>query len=162
MFPEDIQGINRVGLAIHQQVSGVKVDSQVARAYVFNKPQERNRRLLARLKPELNAFSLADLGDAFYCLHGAIIVFITGEFGDESQVGGNGGHTDGPGHARRVLHGRGTHTARGGRDQADGSRALDKVPDHAARRHCPQRDNSNAVLIGGRRELLSVLQGSFG
>ncbi len=150
--PKDIQGIGRIGLAIHEQVRRVQIDAQVTGPYILDGSQQGHRRLLAGLKPKAQAMPLAVGGDGLEGLDQAGVKGIRRALGDEPHMGGDTWRPDMVGEIGPLFEDRQPHRPARLRGQANRARSLDEIPNVAARHARPEGGNLHSFICARRPE----------
>src|ERR1700722_12255304 len=124
---EDLQRIHRIGLAIENEVGGVKVYAVIVESHVVDGAVEGDGRFLAGLAAEVLAIAAAIVGHRADSFDGFLIYRIVGVFWDKSAVSLDGGHAALFGKVGSLLDLGNAGFAILARDQADGERAAVEV-----------------------------------
>jgi hypothetical protein len=179
---DDIQRVDRIALAVEDEIRGIEVDADVAGTNVLNEAEQGDGALLAGFAVQPEAGLPRVFGDFADGGDGLGIERVAREFGDETDVSLKRGDTrvgsNVEGEFERVDAG----AAGAGRDKADGGWAFGEVPHHRAgaefhdgRGFHPVTSEGgfqgsgvvtgkagNANLAGGKAELFDAGDGDIG
>ena len=142
---EDVDCIDRIGLAVEDEVGHVEADAQVGHGDVADGAQHGDRRLLARFHQECLAIALAVLGNGADSFDGSRIERVSWILGNKTAMRLHLENANLLGKIGRLAQGIDAGGAGFGRHQADGGRSTGKVPLQGAWTH---------YLDGSGRELV--------
>src|ERR1035438_2518289 len=146
---ENVEGVNRIGLAVKDEVGGVEVHADVVEAHVMDGAVERDGRFLAGFAAEVLAVAAAVVGHGADGLDGFLVDGIVRIFGDESAVGLDGWDAALFGEIRGLLDLRDARVAVFARHQADSEWTFIEVVDLGAGAARDQRSGLDLVLVEG-------------
>ena len=120
---EDVDRVDRICLAVEDEVGGVEADGEVGHGHVANHARHGGRRLLAGFHQEVLPVALAVLGDGANGFDGAGIESVGGIFGNEAAVGLDLGYAEQLGEVGDLAQSVDASGAGCRRHEADGGRA---------------------------------------
>ena len=151
---ELIHRVERIRPSVEEQIGRVEVDAEVVGADVVERAEQRRRRFLAGLEPQLDIVIRAGVREPRERVYGARITRVVRVLGDEAHVPGKRRRADPLGKGRRLLERGQPHRACLRRDQPQRQRPFVEVPHSPARRVCPMGGDGDLVLLGRSAHLV--------